>query len=1343
MKKAVFFLVIFISFAIIFFAFLDVKADSGNYFTGLNGSPIDDDLYNATNTFQYNGNNTSGASDYVYYDTSNNNNNLIKTGSPQITVLTHGLAGDASHWSNNGNNEFSYDNSSIISRINDELYINTGSGTNIYWAIMQSSTSFKLYDLNNSSNINNLNVYKQTQTITQINDISKHIIIIFESSMPEEYNYKVYEEFNYMLSKIVYDVKQLNNGYLPKINLIGHSRGGLTNLEYVLDHPMMIDSVFSLGTPYFGSNTGSTELAKYLVGDSNGLDDIIDRNIYLSYFNRWYNGYNSLYSNINYHALGGFSDSDFVFDAIIDDYDSLHCEEIITINQLKIFKNAIKTLPGLTSEIENTADLANFLLSLFRNENYDEAELESYIEILSNIQYACIDSNSSFWTNIWDNIIHNIPILGSPYFMNDLLVDLTSQVGFDEHSDSYRDYGFIQYQKCFKNNDYENQSKKLSSNSMPAVVHNLEAYDYDLINYILSNINLGFNDTYIYEVVSNNNARIVGYRGNINVNSITIPCQIDGHTVVEIGSHVFHNCVNAITSIIIPNTVITIYSEAFIGMLDLEEVIINSNSSLTYIGERAFAGCYNLIKFGNTQNSLVVPNNVTYIGEYAFFDTDFEYITIGSSALYIGGGAFSNIGSLINISVNQNSSYFSDNGILYSNTGYIIQYPLAKNLSSFIIPSTILGISIVGINDNAFMNATLLSSIDLNQIEFIGKNAFLGCNNMTSITIPSTVASIGMYAFKNCLLLNNVTVLCEQSPITSLGTFAFDNCAFNLTITVPTNRLCEYKNTPFWSSYRDKIVPSSPFIDDIDLDCMVDDDVTTYLNAGYNKLYRLDVDCDGWYTISCTSDTHFNIYNSNMVKIVGSYDTYELTLNEGTYYIDVEWEDPSDYGYATLHFLNKGINVSSVVTNNILPHLHLVGVNEYRVQLKYYNNQGPSFYNISVNATSINPITYNEGTITFYSDYSRTTIINKYSDNNYTLSAKSSYGSNNMAMYFHSNGYYYFDVILNTNDLTALTLNINPLTSTNLNLFDLSTSTDEGVELLSSDIKGDYFKKVLLQQSAKFELTGQYKDYSSENAYVLVARIVPLGSSYSLDVKLISIINDNIISASELRNLEPGTYYIGYFNNIDGVEIGISFERKITQYGSYNLISDPNSFEDYGSEVRFNNGAYLGTTLTVGFTRFIYLNYDYILPSYSRLDYNFYSSNESIATISEYGTLLGRSPGTIKIMAVYKNDPSIVYVKEFTVLNDNRINNLIIYNTDTIAYLDSGQLYQIELDDYNSFFPQVSLYNWTLISSSNNYTYNISEWGTFQLIGEDIIVIEGTSKLNSKIKIRLTLTVTN
>ena len=116
---------------------------------------------------------------------------------------------------------------------------------------------------------------------------------MFEAYSPSAYNYKVYEEFNYMLSKILYDVKELNTGILPKINLIGHSRGGLINLMYALDHPKLVKSIFSLGTPFFGSDTASTNIGGAVAGFSDGLDDIIDRDIYLDYYNRWKNNYDN------------------------------------------------------------------------------------------------------------------------------------------------------------------------------------------------------------------------------------------------------------------------------------------------------------------------------------------------------------------------------------------------------------------------------------------------------------------------------------------------------------------------------------------------------------------------------------------------------------------------------------------------------------------------------------------------------------------------------------------------------------------------------------------------------------------------------------------------------------------------------------------------------------------------------------------------------------------------------------------------------------------------------------------------------------------------------------------
>lgn len=90
--------------------------------------------------------------------------------------------------------------------------------------------------------------------IVTITDVSKHIIIVFDSKSSGESNEVVYHEFENMLNDVIARVESLNPGNKkPKINLIGHSRGGLTNLEYALDYPEYVDSLISIGTPYFSA----------------------------------------------------------------------------------------------------------------------------------------------------------------------------------------------------------------------------------------------------------------------------------------------------------------------------------------------------------------------------------------------------------------------------------------------------------------------------------------------------------------------------------------------------------------------------------------------------------------------------------------------------------------------------------------------------------------------------------------------------------------------------------------------------------------------------------------------------------------------------------------------------------------------------------------------------------------------------------------------------------------------------------------------------------------------------------------------------------------------------------
>ena len=59
------------------------------------------------------------------------------------------------------------------------------------------------------------------------------------------------------------------------------------------------------------------------------------------------------------------------------------------------------------------------------------------------------------------------------------------------------------------------------------------------------------------------------------------------------------------------------------------------------------------------------------------------------------------------------------------------------------------------------------------KVTSIGNYAFIGCSNLTSITIPEGVTTIGDYAFRYCRGLTSVTI---PSSVTSIKYYAFNGC---------------------------------------------------------------------------------------------------------------------------------------------------------------------------------------------------------------------------------------------------------------------------------------------------------------------------------------------------------------------------------------------------------------------------------------------------------------------------------------------------------------------------------------------------------------------------------------
>lgn len=106
--------------------------------------------------------------------------------------------------------------------------------------------------------------------------------------------------------------------------------------------------------------------------------------------------------------------------------------------------------------------------------------------------------------------------------------------------------------------------------------------------------------------------------------------------------------------------------------------------------------------------------------------------------------------------------------------GFSSNSPLAGE-SNITIPDTLLGYTVVGINQIAFMDNVNITQLTLNNsLRTIGDSAFYGNTSLQSVTVPSNVTSIGSAAFYNNSSLTAVTFECNRLQEIKGFTFAYD-----------------------------------------------------------------------------------------------------------------------------------------------------------------------------------------------------------------------------------------------------------------------------------------------------------------------------------------------------------------------------------------------------------------------------------------------------------------------------------------------------------------------------------------------------------------------------------------
>ena len=222
----------------------------------------------------------------------------------------------------------------------------------------------------------------------------------------------------------------------------------------------------------------------------------------------------------------------------------------------------------------------------------------------------------------------------------------------------------------------------------------------------------------------------------------------------HIGSHAF--CDSGAESIALPEGVTSIGNFAFYDNDRLKEIALPQ--SLTSIDYYAFSWCTALGK-------IAIPDGVTEL-PYGLFAccTELKEVALGAKTEKIGTSVFMLCGKLERITISESNTHFkstADGRFLLNKTGDTLVFGCKDGA----IPD---GVKKIG--EKAFEGRTGLKEIDFNEVEEIGEHAFVMCAGLDRLKLTSAVRTIGDGAFQSCIGLSTVRI---PDGVQSIGSAAF------------------------------------------------------------------------------------------------------------------------------------------------------------------------------------------------------------------------------------------------------------------------------------------------------------------------------------------------------------------------------------------------------------------------------------------------------------------------------------------------------------------------------------------------------------------------------------------